>query len=143
VEFGPGTGGTTRALLRALPQHGRLLAIEIDRYFMDLLRGQIEDQRFIAHEGSAAQIEAALSRYDLGAPETVVSGIPFSTMPEQVGTSILRAVWDALAPGGRFVAYQVSARVAVLARDIFGRARMEVELLNVPPLRVYCWQKPR
>lgn len=143
VEFGPGTGGTTRALLRALPDDARLLAIEIDPLFSELLRSEIEDERFIMHEGSAANIETALAGHALGAPQAVISGIPFSTMTEQLGQSILRAVRDALAPGGRFVAYQVSHRVEVLARDVFGRAKVEVELLNVPPLRVYSWEKPR
>jgi len=143
VEFGPGTGGTTRALLRALPANGRLLAMEIDPQFTELLRTEIADDRFIVHEGSAQQIESALAGHKLAAPQAVISGIPFSTMTEQVGKCILNAVRTTLAPGGRFVAYQVSDRVAVLARDIFGRARMEVELLNIPPLRVYRWEKPR
>ena len=142
VEFGPGTGGTTRALLRAMPNDARLLAIEIDPHFTQMLRTDIDDERLIAHEGSAGQVEAALAGHALGAPQAVISGIPFSTMPVHVGTSILQAVWKVLAPGGRFVAYQLSSQVAVLARDIFGRARMEVELFNVPPLRVYSWQKP-
>ena len=143
VEFGPGTGGTTRALLRAMPKGGSLLAVEIDPQFTELLQEGIDDERFIVHEGSAEQIELALASYALPAPDAVISGIPFSTMPEHVGKSILRAVRDVLAPGGRFVAYQVSNRVAVLAQDIFGAARMEVELLNIPPLRVYGWQKLR
>ena len=33
VELGPGTGGTTRALLAALPAHARLLCIELDPDF--------------------------------------------------------------------------------------------------------------
>jgi phospholipid N-methyltransferase len=143
VEFGPGTGGTTRALLRAMPKDSALLAVEIDPQFAELLQEGIDDERFVVHEGSAEQIELALASYALGAPQAVVSGIPFSTMPEHVGRSILRAVRDVLAPGGRFIAYQVSSRVAVLARDIFGSPRKEIELLNIPPLRVYCWEKPR
>jgi phospholipid N-methyltransferase len=143
VEFGPGTGGTTRALLRAMPNEGKLLAIEIDPQFAQMLRDGIDDERFIAYEGSAEQIQAALFDHGLAAPQAVVSGIPFSTMTAQVGTGILRAVRDVLAPGGRFIAYQLSSRVAILAEDIFGRARLEVELLNIPPLRVYCWEKSR
>jgi hypothetical protein len=33
-------------------------------------------------------------------------------------------------------------RVAVLAREIFGRAEVDMELLNIPPMRVFSWQKP-
>jgi len=142
VELGPGTGGTTQAILNALPHDAKLLAIEIDPRFVDIVKADIADPRLIAHEGSAEHIAATLSRYSLPAPEVVVSGIPFSTMPRQVGENILRAVLRSLAPGGRFVAYQLRDRVAVLGRDIFGAAEIDIELLNIPPMRVFCWRKP-
>ena len=141
VELGPGTGGTTHALLRALPSGARLLAIEIDPHFSAMLRAEITDPRFVVHAGSAEDIAGTLARYGLPAPEVVISGIPFSTMPASVGENILRAVWTSLAPGGRFVAYQFRDRVAVLGRHILGRPEVDVELLNVPPMRVYCWRK--
>ncbi len=143
VELGPGTGGTTHALLRALPAAAHLLAIEIDAHFAALLRGEITDPRFAVEEASAEDIAGIVARRALPAPDVVISGIPFSTMPDALGRAILRAVWAALAPGGRFVAYQFRDRVAVLGRHILGRPDVDVELLNVPPMRVYSWRKPR
>jgi phospholipid N-methyltransferase len=140
VELGPGTGGTTRALLRAMSPDARLLAIEIDPRFVELLR-RMPDPRLIVHEGSAAEIEQALRQHDLPAPDVILSGIPFSTMAQSVGEQILRSVYDALGPGGLFVAYQVRDRVETLGRRVFGRAQVQRELLNVPPMRVYRWQK--
>lgn len=143
VELGPGTGGTTHALLRALPTGSKLLAIEIDSHFAAMLHREIHDPRLIVHEGSAERIAEALARHALPAPEVVISGIPFSTMPERVGENILRSVWSVLAPGGRFVAYQFRDRVAVLGKRLLGRPEVDVELLNVPPMRVYCWRKDK
>jgi hypothetical protein len=40
-----------------------------------------------------------------------------------------------------FVAYQVRDRVDQLGREVFGRARVQREILNVPPMRVYRWEK--
>jgi phospholipid N-methyltransferase len=142
VELGPGTGGTTRALLHALSPRARLLAIEIDPRFVALLR-RTPDPRLIVHEGSAAQIEEALRQHGLPAPDVILSGIPFSTMARSVGEQILRSVYDALEPGGLFVAYQVRDRVEALGRRVFGRAQVQTEILNVPPMRVYRWQKGR
>lgn len=142
VELGPGTGGTTHALLRALPADARLLAVEIDAHFATALRRDIHDARLLVHEGSAEHLGATLAAHSLPAPEVIVSGIPFSTMPAPIGEAILRSVWDALAPGGRFVAYQFRDRIAVLGRDILGHPEVDVELLNVPPMRVYRWRKP-
>lgn len=142
VELGPGTGGTTHALLRALPAQARLLAIEIDPHFSALLREEFRDPRLLVEQASAEDIGVLLSRHRLSLPDVVISGIPFSTLPRRAGERVLRAVWDALAPGGRFVAYQFRDRVAVLARGLFGRPEVDIELLNVPPMRVYCWRKP-
>ncbi|MCA9510573.1 MAG: methyltransferase domain-containing protein [Myxococcota bacterium] len=141
VELGPGTGGTTRALLRALAPDATLLAIEINPHFARLLREHVRDPRLIVFEGSAADIPSALAKFDLPAPDVILSGIPFSTMPRALGTSILESVRDALAPGGRFVAYQFRDRVEKLGRRVFGRASVQLELLNVPPMHVYRWDK--
>ena len=141
VELGPGTGGTTRAILEALPARGRLMTMEIDPAFVALLRRD-PDPRLVVHHGSAADIGVALDHRQLSAPEVVISGIPFSTMPRELGRTIIRAVWSSLAPGGRFVAYQFRGHVARLERELLGRPDTEVELLNVPPMRVYRWRKP-
>ena len=52
-------------------------------------------------------------------------------------------MYDGLADDGVFVAYQVRDRVATLGRQVFGPPQREREVLNVPPMRVYRWQKPR
>ena len=140
VELGPGTGGTTRALLRAMSPDAQLLAIEINPYFVEIL-GRWPDKRLLVEQGSAVDISAILDARGLGAPDVIVSGIPFSTMTMPIGRDILRSVYDALEPGGAFVAYQVRDRVHTLGREVFGRARVQTELLNVPPMRIYRWEK--
>jgi phospholipid N-methyltransferase len=139
VELGPGTGGTTRAVLRSIGPEAKLLAIEINPAFVELLQSSIPDPRLIAHAGSAADIEGALRDHDLPAPDVILSGIPFSTMSHEVGLAILHSVRRSLAPDGRFVAYQFRDRVEALGREVFGPARKQTELLNVPPMRVYRW----
>jgi len=49
VELGPGTGGTTRALLRAMQPEARLLAIEINPHFVELLQRR-PDKRLIVEQ---------------------------------------------------------------------------------------------
>ena len=141
VELGPGTGGTTKALLQAMAPDAKLLAIEINPDFCELLRATIDDPRLIVHHGSAAEIPEALEKNGLDAPDAVLSGIPFSTMPKSVGLEILRSVKKSLAPGGRFVAYQFRDVVHTLGKKVFGPASVQLELLNMPPMRVYRWDR--
>jgi phospholipid N-methyltransferase len=138
VELGPGTGGTTRALLSAMPTAAKLLSVELNPRFVNLLRRE-KDPRFQVWEGSASDIKKALDEHGLPSPDVVLSGIPFSTMPRELGLEILHSVREALAPGGRFVAYQVRDRVEILGREVFGPARRQTEILNVPPMRIYRW----
>jgi len=140
VELGPGTGGTTRAMLRAMPPHAKLLSIEINPHFHALV-STIRDERLIAHQGSACELREIMSLHGLGAPNAVVSGIPFSTMPRSTGSQILETVSSLLAPNGRFVAYQVSNRVASLCELFMGSGQSATEFLNIPPMRIFRWEK--
>jgi len=141
IELGPGTGGTTRALLAHMKPHAKLLAMEINPHFVKLLRRTLGDPRLIVHEGSAQEVGDALEQNGLRAADVILSGIPFSTMRREVALGILRSVYDNLAPGGRFVAYQFRDRVENLGRCVFGSPHIETELLNVPPMRIYRWDK--
>ena len=140
IELGPGTGGTTRAILAAMPESATLLAIELDPMFADHVR-TIDDRRLIVHQGSAENLAELIAAHRLRAPNAILSGIPFSTMPEDVGTRIIEAIRDVLAPGGCFVAYQFRGAVADRARPILGEPEVSPEFLNIPPMRVYCWRK--
>jgi phosphatidylethanolamine/phosphatidyl-N-methylethanolamine N-methyltransferase len=62
-------------------------------------------------------------------------------MPLALGRSIIEEVHAALVSGGRFVAYQVRDKVHELGVPVFGRARIRTELRNVPPMRVYRWER--
>lgn len=140
VELGAGTGGTTRALLAAMGSDARLLAIERTGEFVRGLEA-IGDPRLDVVHGCASTITAELERRGIDAADAVISGIPFSTMPPTLARSIIEEVHRALAPGGRFVAYQFTDKVASFAGPVFGRPRVRHELRNVPPLRIYTWEK--
>jgi phospholipid N-methyltransferase len=116
-----------------------LLAIELDPQFCEIVRG-IGDRRLTVHQGSAEALRSLIEQYRLAPPQVVISGIPFSTMPREVGTRIVEAIRDTLRPGGFFVAYQFRAAVAEIARPILGEPEITTELVNVPPMRVFRWR---
>lgn len=141
VELGPGTGGTTRTFLRHIGQDARLLSIELSPYFHELL-GEIADPRFINQRGSAEDLAEILALHHLGRADVIISGIPFSKMPEPVAIRVAQAVKDNLAEGGRFIAYQFRRDVARITDPIMGPPdSCTLELRNIPPMRVYRWCK--
>ena len=140
VELGAGTGGITRSLLQAMDARARLLAIERTAEFVEKLE-QIHDSRLDVVHGCASSIGAEMIGQGYPSADAVVSGIPFSTLPEDLAVKIIAAVHEALGPQGRFIAYQFSSRVADYARPLMGPPEVEHELRNVPPLRVFVWRK--
>jgi phosphatidylethanolamine/phosphatidyl-N-methylethanolamine N-methyltransferase len=142
VELGPGTGGTTRAFLRAGNGDLRVLAIELSTDFHARLTRTLRDPRFVLQHGSAEHIGEFLAAHGLPAPDAIISGIPFSTMPAAVGDRIAQEVARVLAPGGRFVAYQVRGHVARFTTPYLGKPRREWEFINIPPMQVFRWDKP-
>jgi phospholipid N-methyltransferase len=140
VELGTGTGGTTRAILDAMSPDAKLLSIEINPQLCALL-GRIRDRRLFVHCGNAYEFGDALSAYGLAAPDAVVSGIPFSTMNRATAQRVLEVISSRLVAGGRFLAYQVSNEVNNISSPLMGPARVEVEFRNIPPVRLYRWEK--
>lgn len=140
VELGAGTGGTTRAMLAAMRPDARLIAIERTAAFVGPLE-RIGDPRLTVINGCASTIVEQLERLGLDRADAVVSGIPFSTMPQDLAADIAREVHRSLAPDGHFVAYQFTDKVADFARPVFGQPRVEHELRNVPPLKIFTWAR--
>lgn len=141
VELGPGTGGTTRALLRAMRADAQLLAVDLSPAFCARLKSAVRDPRLTVQHGSAEHIETFLRLAHLPRPDTIVSGIPFSTMPPAIADRIAHVIASTLAPGGRFVAYQLRAHVAGYATPYLGLPEKRWEWRNLPPMRVFRWQR--
>jgi phosphatidylethanolamine/phosphatidyl-N-methylethanolamine N-methyltransferase len=142
VELGPGTGVLTRRALEYMRPDAKLVAIEISRDFVDVLRAEFPDPRVHVHHGSATEIEAALAKIGERSADLVMSGIPFSTLERGVGLATLRAAKRVLSPGGRFVAYQFRSKVKDIGEPVFGaRAETHSGFWNVPPMKIYVWRQ--
>lgn len=141
IELGPGTGGSTRAILRSMPKHGALMAVELDPYFVGMLSSRLKDPRLVIQHGCAEKLSEYLEQHNFPPPKAIISGIPFSTIPEEVGVGIISAIKEVLAPGGCFVAYQFRRAVADRARPIWGEPIACREFMNIPPMQVFRWCK--
>ena len=75
VEYGPGVGTFCRPVLERMAGDATLIAIDTNEDFIDYLRANIRDSRFIPVLGSAADVEAiiaAAKRPALAAPASPI-----------------------------------------------------------------------
>jgi phospholipid N-methyltransferase len=137
VEYGPGVGTVTTALLQRLHPEGVLVAIDYNQGLADYLRQTVPDPRLRVVHGSAAEVERILAEMRLGRADCVVSGIPHSTLTAELRAQILQSTRRVLRPGGSFIVYQFTAAVLPQLEEVFGEVRQERELMNILPARIF------
>ena len=137
VEYGPGVGTFCRPVLDRLRRDGQLIVIDTNPLFIEFLRATITDSRFTAVLGSAANVEEIVRTHGHDHADYVLSGLPFSTLPDGVGPAIAAATHRVLRPGGAFLVYQFSARARDYMARHFRRIDQDLEPLNVLPCRLF------
>lgn len=133
VEYGPGVGTFCRPVLQRLRGDATLIAIDTNADFIDYLGREIADSRFKPVLGSAADVEAIIAAHGFAHADQMLSGLPFSTLPDGVGPAIAAATHSALRPGGTFMVYQFRKRARDFLEPHFTQIADAFEWWNVPP----------
>lgn len=143
VEYGPGVGTITRPILEKLGPDAKLIVIDTNPDFIDYLNDDIDDERFIAVNGSAADVEKIIADHGFAHADYIVSGLPFSTLPAGVGDEIAAATGRAIRDGGAFLVYQFSPKVHDFIAPHFERIDRGFEWINVPPATLFWAYRDR
>ncbi len=140
VEFGPGSGVLTRALLERLQPEARLVAIEKNAELAARLTANFDDPRLVVVHDTAARVREILAGMGLGAADCALSGIPFFWLPPEVALAIVASTHAALVDDGTFVTYQTfyqpRRHLRVHLERCFRTVRSELDLRNLPPYRI-------
>lgn len=137
MEYGPGIGNMTREILKRMRSDAVLVAVELNPEFAEFIRREINDSRLKVVCGSAGQIREVLQGLELEGADYVISGIPYSTMPEQVRRKILRDTRSILRPQGSFLVYQFTRTVLPYLQPIFANVQQGFEPRNILPARLF------
>lgn len=141
VEYGPGVGTFTRPILKRLHPDAMLVAIDPNPDFISYLSRDIHDPRFKPVQGSAADVENIVRDHGFDFADYVVSGLPFSTLPDGVGEEIGAATARVVRDGGAFLVYQFSPKVLDYIAPHFERIDRGFEWANVPPATLFwAWR---
>lgn len=102
LEFGPGTGPFTRAILERLRGYAgtHYLGIERDAEFAQLLRERHPGAEVCTAD--VADLTRILAERPSLRPAAVICGLPLVSMPVPVVDDVLRQVAALLPPGGMF-----------------------------------------
>lgn len=144
VELGPGTGSFTRAILEQIAPEALFLAVELNPRFAAELQLKFPRARIINDSGERLTLH--LAAHGRISADCILSSLPWAGFSEDLQDRLMKAVVDALRPGGRFstFAYVHAAWLppARRFRRVLGRHFSKIETTpavwrNLPPAFVY------
>jgi len=133
VEFGPGTGAVTKAILRQLPQDGQLTCFEINPKFCEDLK-KINDPRLKIVNDDVRNYSKEVQHYDC-----ILSSLPLGIFDK-----IQRHKIIAISSRARkYVQFQYTPFLKPKLKKYFHNVEIKFVPLNLPPAFVYISQNPK
>lgn len=133
VQLWVWTGVFTREILKNMSKNSKLYAFEVDTNCKKHIEN-IHDERFSYIEDSAEFLE----KYVKQPVHTIISTLPFASLPNTLLPTIINECKDILAPNGIFLQYQYFLTDKKRIENIFQKkATLGFELRNFPPAFIY------
>jgi phosphatidylethanolamine/phosphatidyl-N-methylethanolamine N-methyltransferase len=140
VELGPGTGPVTEALVDHGVDPARLVLVEFNPIFCQLLRARFPTATVI--QADAYGLRRVLSNLMRQPAAAMVSGLPLFTKPVRMRVRLLRDALSLLLPGAPFVqfTYAVVPPIPRVSAGVSAEASERI-WMNLPPARVWVYRK--
>ena len=148
VEFGPGTGVITEAILQHLPGSALFFSIEINPIFIELTQKRCPGVT-IYHD-SAENAKQYLLAHGTEQCDVILCGLPWAAFSDELHERLLGVIDDILAPGGRFLTFAYLQGLLLPAGYKFRKklrsrfsclATSRIVWRNLPPAFIYIAQK--
>jgi phosphatidylethanolamine/phosphatidyl-N-methylethanolamine N-methyltransferase len=140
VELGPGTGPVTEALVEQGIAPERLILVEFNPTFCQLLRQRFPQATVI--QGDAYAVSRLLQSLEQTPAAAVVSGLPLFTKPLKARVRLFRDCLALMRTDAPFVQFTYAV-VPPIPKSIVG-VRVEASeriWMNLPPARVWVYHK--
>jgi phosphatidylethanolamine/phosphatidyl-N-methylethanolamine N-methyltransferase len=140
VELGPGTGPVTEALVAHGVDPARLVLVEFNPVFCQLLRARFPAATVV--QADAYGLRRALASLLRQPAAAMVSGLPMFTKPVRTRARLLRDALSLLLPGAPFVQFTYAVVPPIPIAFAGVRAEPSERIwMNLPPARVWVYRK--
>ena len=143
IELGPGTGPVTDALVRRGVAQERLILIEYNPDFCELLTRRFP--RATVVQGDAYAIRETAGPLLSAKGAATISSLPLFTKPLEQRLGLLNAAHDLMQPSAPFIQFTYALVPPIPERCNAGSymaSRSNKVWLNLPPARVWVYRRP-
>lgn len=139
IELGPGTGPVTEALVEHGVDPARLVLVEFNPAFCQLLRQRFPQATVV--QGDAYRLRESLADVSRHHASAVVSGLPLMTKPLRTRMRLLRESLALLQPNAPFVQFTYAVVPPIPQLSGVRVEASERIWRNVPPARVWVYRQ--
>ena len=149
VEYGPGTGVFTEAILLKKRPDAYFIALEVNEEFVKATQERCPGVH--VYHDCAQNARRYLEEAGYDGCDTIVSGLPWTRFDDELQDEILQATYDVLVPGGRFVTFAYAVSPFVPSGRKFFREKLVAQFgpversehiwKNFPPCVVFIAEK--
>ncbi len=137
VEYGAGTGVFTKEVIARKRQDTTYIVIEQNDRFYEILRKQFDGMPgVVLIHGDAANVCDFLKEQGFSQAEHIISGLPFTSLPQQVSHRILTQTQKAIGAEGVFTTFQYTLLRKTFLEHYFNIHRLVRVWRNLPPAYV-------
>ncbi|ACL61674.1 class I SAM-dependent methyltransferase [Methylobacterium nodulans] len=141
IELGPGTGPVTDALVRRGIEQERLVLVEYNPDFCELLRRRFPRATIL--RGDAYRMRETLRDIVTEPACATISSLPLFTKPLERRLDLLQEAHDLMQPNAPFVQFTYAVVPPIPARSSdYTASRSNKVWLNLPPARVWVYRRP-
>ena len=144
VEFGPGTGVFTEAILDCLHPDAKFFAIERSAEMVATAQKRCPSAKI--YEDSVTNVSQLCDQESMEQVDAIICGLPWAAFPESLQSEIMETMLQRLRPGGQFATFAYWQGVILPAGRRFSKRldqtfssveRSQTAWMNLPPAFVY------
>ncbi len=138
VELGAGTGVVTRAI-NSRRRHGSIfIGFEKDEQMLHDVKRRCPD---VIMRADAFHLQAELLNLGYSRADCIISCLPFANFDRRQKAQLLDSIYNALRPGGMFIAFQYSLQLQAQLESVYEEVECQFVMRNIPPAFVYICHK--
>lgn len=138
AELGSGTGAITQYIHQKANEMTKVFLFEMDQTMRNNLTE--EYPTFTSHPNAAALVNS-IKADGVDRLDCIFSGLPFFNFERTLRDTLMEQIYQALKPGGWFIAFQYSLQMKKQLSEHFIIEKIKFVPLNIPPAFVYVCRK--
>lgn len=138
VELGAGVGCFTSKIMERKNEDTPFYVFEQNEDMKKILKNKFPS--LIIYD-NANDLSKYVKNNKIKMPDTIISGLPFTSLDKELRYSILEQVHDCLDVGGKFITFQYSLHLLKYLKGKYDKVEIKVVPLNIPMAYIYVCTK--